>query len=325
MSTPNIDISKRNESVNHNDLLNSSKLDSMSLAMRDICNSLNVKSNLFESKNTFLKIIKYVKTYERLLYGDISAYCFSLEQEEMDSFNGNLIQLVMFTDSEGFSKTVEEIKQTGNKDDVELCEKTKRIIIKMYDHVNLASVQLSDLKKDDKELERKVNSKLIPVKEEITREMSSQLIALVAIFTAVAFVVFGGFSSLSSIFSNIKEVPEKLIMIVSVWGLAICNTIFILMYSIGHLLRNNKTEITASSLIPTNLVKWTNLILCSIGAISTWLYFIGVNGIGMWFVNFSQMHAKCVSLLGVAIIITFTVVLSIFMFKKKNNSSKKDE
>ncbi len=323
MAKTRIQIDRITENTKREKFLNSDKLDNMSLSMKEICDLLSQKNKNFDSKETFLQIIEYVKAYDRLLYGDISSYCFSLKQEEMDNFNGNLIRLVIFTESEDFSTTVNEIKQQYNLKDDELCDKAKRIVIKMYDHVNLASVQLNDLKKDDKDLEIKIEKQLIPVREEIVKDMSAQLISLVAIFTAVAFVVFGGFSSLSSIFSNIKENPEKLIMIVSIWGLAICNIVYILMYSIGHLLKVNKAENDKVSLVPVQLVKWTNLILCSIGAISAWLYFVDINNIGKWFVLFSQKNSVCVSIVGVLIIIVISIIIGVLIFKNKNNNDSK--
>ena len=304
------------DNADSKELLNSDKLEQMSLEIKEICELLNKKNKQFDCNDAFTKIIKYVQQYDRLLYGDISSYCFALTQEEMDNFNGNLIRMVIFTDSKDFSNTIEKIKENGIPQGADLCDKAKRIVLKIYDHVNLASAQINDLKKDDKDIEMKIDNQLQPVKSDIIKEMSGQLLSLVAIFTAVAFVVFGGFSSLSSIFSNINENPEKLIMVVSIWGIAICNVIYILMYSIGHLLKLNQPTDKTASLIPINLVKWTNLILCSIGAIAAWLYFLDVNKVSLWFVKYSQTNSKSVSIIGIVVIIAIAIILGIIMFIK---------
>ncbi len=315
-----IQIDKANNETNN--IFNSKKLDEMSDAMRDICCLLNEKNKDFDCKEAFLKILNYVQTYDRLLYGDISSYCFSLKQEDMDNFSGNLVKMILFTDSDDFSTIVDEIKAKSSPENVELCDKAKRIIIKIYDHVNLASTQLNDLKKDDRDLEKKIDNQLQPVRADIIKEMSGQLLSLVAIFTAVAFVVFGGFSSLSNIFSNINGNTEKLILVVSIWGLAICNTVYILMYSIGHLLNINKRDEEKISLIPANLIKWSNLVLCTIGAISAWLFFADINGIAKWFVIFSKKHDIIVSIIGVILIIGIAIAVGIKLFKPKKEKTK---
>ena len=65
-------------------------------------------------------------------------------------------------------------------------------------------------------------------KENLTKEMNEQLITLVSIFTALAFLLFGGISSLDNIFSGIDKTSIlKLLMIGCIWGICLVNLIFV--------------------------------------------------------------------------------------------------
>ena len=58
---------------------------------------------------------------------------------------------------------------------------------------------------------------------------------MVSIFTALAFLVFGGVSSLGSIFSNHELPLLKVIIIGCVWGLGLINLIFVFLFCIGKM------------------------------------------------------------------------------------------
>lgn len=64
------------------------------------------------------------------------------------------------------------------------------------------------------------------MKEDMSKEMNSQLLTMIGIFTALAFLVFGGINSLDNVFS--EGVPVlKLMVVGSVWGLCILNLVFV--------------------------------------------------------------------------------------------------
>ena len=72
----------------------------------------------------------------------------------------------------------------------------------------------------DTDYEKIVDEKMEIVGAKISKEMNVQLISLVAIFTALSFLVFGGISSLDNIFDGAKNIPIlKLIVVGSIWGL----------------------------------------------------------------------------------------------------------
>lgn len=314
-----IDITKSNNPNNNTENTNSRIIEEMADEILKICELLSVKNDDFDNSETFIQICNYVQKYDRLLYANISAYCYEMSPNNIDNFIGNIFSLVSFSQSAKYEDAISELKSQGKTENVQLFDRTKRIILKLYDHINLACNQINDLRKSDEDLEILIQKQFSPFKEEIIKEMSTQLISLVAIFTAVAFVVFGGFTSLSSIFSNFSQNSYKLILIVTLWGLAICNVIFILMYCIGYIIRISSTESNYMPVVSLKLVKWTNLILITGGLLSGWLYFIDLENLGGGLVSYIKNHEMIFSPLGVVVILLlFIITATIMAFKEKS-------
>lgn len=74
--------------------------------------------------------------------------------------------------------------------------------------------------------------KIDNLKNEIDK-ITPQFISLIAIFTSIAFLLFGGMSFLNELLSKFSDTDEfKIIFIVSVWGLAFSFSLYIVMYFI---------------------------------------------------------------------------------------------
>ncbi len=72
----------------------------------------------------------------------------------------------------------------------------------------MAQTQYSGLKQTDEEYKRKFQNSITPFQKELMKDMNAQLLTMVSIFTALAFLVFGGISSLGSI-CNIADTLSK--------------------------------------------------------------------------------------------------------------------
>ena len=244
----------------------SPKIEEMKADIVDICKTISLSSSQFEAEELFSKIKDYVNQYDRLLYAEISTYCYNLDSEELDDFQGNLTFLVEYVHSQDFENELKADGEDGAENEAELLRRTKRIIIKLYDNVNLACSQMNSLRRSEEELHQHFVSEFEPAKSEITKDISSQLITLVGIFTAIAFLVFGGFSSLADIFSHLGDSIPRTIMLASIWGLFICDGIFVFLGCIERIVQ--KESVT---LIGRNwLFVITNLILLFIFSISLW-------------------------------------------------------
>lgn len=220
-----------------------SKWDIMTQSMEKLINTLNIDSNKFSSKITYEKLCKYKDEHERLLYTVLSDKIFSCyknsdkitdENDEVGNILSNIDALLVYCEEKN------EISKENN---------IHNIVLKLKDHANLATRQYRALKQTDEEYQQKFDKKISGFREKVTQEMSAQLITLVGIFTAIAFVVFGGLSSLESIFSNKRPLIE-IIVIGSLWMLGMINLVFIFLKGIS-----NMTKLDISSKNSDNLLE----------------------------------------------------------------------
>lgn len=313
-----IDILKNSSKVSEDAKIElSSNLQEMSSTLHTICIKLTVPSNNFKPKETFGDIKDYVNKYDRLLYANISSFCFSMESEQRDNFQGNIEKLVEYVYSWDFENGIKSLDAQKNSTEVNLRRNTKRVVLKMYDHINLAAAQLSSLKRSDDELQSAVMKKLSSFRDDITKDMSSQLITLVGIFTAIAFLVFGGFSALTSALENFYSTPiPKIVFLISLWGLVICNGVFIFLTAIEKItLKEKKSSINS-------VFQWTNLILLTVAALSIWIYFVDRKNIGAWSVDLLAKVPNVISVGGFVLILLFFIIGMIFINSKKTLTIK---
>ena len=220
-----------------------SKWDIMTQNMEKLIDTLNIDNNEFSSEITYKKLCKYKNEHERLLYTVLSDKIFSCyknsdkmtdENDEVGNILSNIDALLVYCEEKS------EISKENN---------IHNIVLKLKDHANLATRQYRALKQTDEEYQQKFDKKISGFREKVTQEMSAQLITLVGIFTAIAFVVFGGLSSLESIFSNKRPLIE-IIVIGSLWMLGMINLVFIFLKGIS-----NMTKLDISSKNSDNLLE----------------------------------------------------------------------
>lgn len=125
---------------------------------------------------------------------------------------------------EQFLKAVEEHMQDGE---------IPKFAYKIHDHINLAIKQYNQFAEDEKRYEERFSKMMEPEKERITKEINSQLITLVGIFTAIAFMIFGGLSGLGSFFGMISESISKVLIVSILWALYFLNILSLMMYYVA--------------------------------------------------------------------------------------------
>ena len=321
---PSIDIDRAVEENEVNDIEENSTakrhIENMEKEMEKICEILFSEIGEFNAEDAFNKIHDYLKKYDRLLYAVISNIIFqNASENDFGRLQTNIDKLLEYVWSENFQQKLEEC--SGNRNDRDrryLLEKTKKVILKIHDHVNLARRQFLILKGTDEDNKRKLEESLAPFKAEVTKDMSSQLITLVGIFTALAFLVFGEMSSLSIVFTNIVEVSVfRLIIIGTVWALFLLNTIFVFMFCLQKF---TNIDIRADKSADANIfqqypiVWWSNLLILFVMTLSMWLY-------GCIHTNIGRILSIKIVLGSILIIIIFGVITNaLYHLSKKNNT-----
>ncbi len=276
----------------------------------DICQKLD--SRKCELKEVYELLKAYDKEYHRVLYSAISNYVF-IAMGNVKPKEGGDEQLPLQFEIENL---VQFARKQGD-------EKMLRIIIKLYDHINLAIRQYTCLRESADEYKKKFESNIEPFKNELVRETNSQLLTLVGMFTALAFLIFGGISSLDNLFSEMNDLPMlKLVALGCVWGMCILNLIFIFLVCIGRMIHLpfKFTDKPDATIREKYSVVWvSDLILLLLLIFSLGVLYIDKYELNKWFVNWTKENPVLFFALFAFILIAIFCVGMIFLFHKKRD------
>lgn len=284
----------------------------MGKEMDIICEELSKETKTFKAKNFFDKIHEYIMKNDRLIYTHITNYIFMLKEENFGILQTNIDSVVSYMYSDEYQQDFSEWLDDNQKK-LEL-EKTQRTVLKMWDHVNLARRQYLMFQRKDTEYEKIVDEKMEIVGAKISKEMNVQLISLVAIFTALSFLVFGGISSLDNIFDGAEDIPIlKLIVVGSVWGFCIMNMLFVFIYFISKIAKLNLSstdDVNASVLKKYPLVCWCNLVVISIFVLSSWAVYISGEELSVRLYEFVYKNQTIFFVVGTLVIVAGIVLVA---------------
>lgn len=273
--------------------LKGTEFEALKRRINGICISLNRSSEDYDVSKTLMSIEKYKRQkYNRILYSEISAYIFNLTNEQKGNFVTNLELLLV---------------ETMNNDDC-VDNDTKDTILRIYDHVHLALHQIENLKRDDDDIKGLIAKNLEPVSTKFEKnlqtaykELYAQLIALIGIFTALAFLVFGSISALDNIFSSANNMPMlKILIITSLWGICLINLIFIFIYFISKMTR---LDIAEAKNIKYPIIAWCNLFLIAVFSLCSWFYYVKNMNLTNWLEQLQNNNAQAIVLSGFAVIL----------------------
>ncbi|MGP1519920.1 MAG: hypothetical protein ACTTIZ_00190 [Treponema sp.] len=201
----------------------------------------------FDFNKWMIKFDEYEKRYSRFFYSSISQY---ILQEKDDKKIAQLIQNITVVTSRVFINDKERNKKLTksgipnrevNPDGrLEVSYNKYLMIFKLYDHCHLANKQRMAYKATKEDIERRIgkiaNSKIRKYEKSIT----SQLIGLVAIFTALSFVVFGGINTSTTIFKMVEKISiAKILVLLDVWFICMSNLFILFMKMIATITRRH--------------------------------------------------------------------------------------
>lgn len=259
----------------------------------------------------------YVSKYGRLLYSTISNFIYGLNEEEYAIFEANLYYVF----EEVMNRPLLE-----NTNDAQKANEMRRQVMKFYDHVNLARRQFTQFSDKTDILEKMISAQIDPKLAESAKDLTSQLVGMVAIFTALSFIVFGGISSLESLFAKLSCTADSIlpVMITALaWVLCIGNLLFAFMYFILHII-GIKPDLSADKgnlvqkypfVFLMNYIIGSSLLVCSTAMAAK------VHGIGKGIYNYVLSHNDCIFIIALIIIIVLICAVGgvlIWLYKKKN-------
>ena len=171
-------------------------------SMKELIEILSKDINSFDVDVFLKKLEDYLTEYKRLLYSEVSVYIYAISST---------------TESKRLN-VLENMNNTFNyqlKKDGKIESALTKVVIKLWDHINLAVNQYNELKTNDESFQKRIQPFIDQINEnkkewqDSKKELYSQLIGIVSIFVAISFVMFGGMSLLNNLFdySEMKSIP----------------------------------------------------------------------------------------------------------------------
>ena len=285
-------------------------------------------NNNFKPEKAFKDLNNYLKTNRRLLYSTISMVVYAYtdeasavnsgsEQDQFGTLLSNIEKLVAYVDDD--HNIAAHKSAAATKVDEESVDETKKAVWKIWDHVNLAHRQYENLKQSDTEYDEKFKKRIAEFQNKLTGEMNAQLLSMVGIFTALAFILFGGISSLESVFSGLNDTNLiKLMIIGCIWGLGMLNVMFVFLFCVGKMTKlkfKSSDNLKASFWQRYPVVCWTDYLLVSLIIILVWFYYCSNQGARTWIDSLIANNPSAVSVVGTIFII---IVIALGFYKIVN-------
>lgn len=212
MSHNNLDILFRTDESTSSDSGQSKEFKNTKRKINQICNALKIEPHKYNPKITVENINKYIASpnkLDRILYSEISSFVFSLKATDRGIFATNLEKLLLHSLDKSNNVVID----------------TQRIIIKMYDHVQLALYQIEN-----------TNNIFADSIEEAKENLHTQIkgvekeyITILGIFASIVLAFVGGITFSTSVLQNISAVSIfRLLLTVDFLAFVLINTIYVL-------------------------------------------------------------------------------------------------
>lgn len=267
------------------------KTKEMSDSTDELCEFLATKTTRFYSSEFVQKLSEHIEKHERLLYVEITNCISDFDEGKRATLQTNIEDVVSYV----YSKEYEENN-----------EKIIKVVLKLWDHVNLVKRQLDLFTITDEHMPQVIENKMKEVSNNVSKKVMEQLISLIAIFTALSFLVFGGISSLDNIFIGAKDIPVLKLMIVGfIWCFCIMNLVFAFMFFVEKMTKlsiKSTDDINANLVQKYPLVFWSNFVVVFGLILSCWTYYIRRYGHSLKIDNFISKYPSVISISGFIII-----------------------
>lgn len=200
-----------------------------------------------EDLDKYIDLIKVIYDVEfRHSYSNITAMLIKLNKE-----NPQALEFV----SNNFSSLVDKFPKEENLD-------AYKSLNKLYDHIILEQIRLTEVYSDSKELAdnardlSKQATKLLNRANKIVKEtisVKTELITVLGIFAAILLAFVGGLTFSTSVFANLHQTSiYRIVLAILLIGFVLSNILYGLFYYIDRLVRRDEEDKKIKPLIITN-------------------------------------------------------------------------
>lgn len=212
MADDNLDVLFRTTDNTTMSLEQSKKFNNTKRKINGICEELSMNTQRYDPQKTVKNISAYITStnkLDRILYSEISNYVYSLEMPERGILATNLEKLLLYSldDNTGIS------------------EDCKKIIVKIYDHSQLA---LHHIENANNIFANSIEEAKENLQKQI-KGVEKEYISILGIFAAIVLAFVGGITFSTSVLQNISVVSVfRLLLVVDFLAFVLINVIYIL-------------------------------------------------------------------------------------------------
>lgn len=182
----------------------------------EICRYLGQDSNMFSQRKCERLVENYINDenkLDRMLYSVITNFIFSLDSNERGTYFTNLDAMLGYV--------------TGKERSTDLEVDVKKIVIKIYDHSNLAVCQMDNVRDTISNAVDEVKERTL---KEIRNNTERDYIAILGIFASIVLTFVGGLSFTTAAVENVANANIfRLIAVIDIVGLVLTNVIYLLL------------------------------------------------------------------------------------------------
>ena len=223
MADDNLDRLLRTTDNKEMSLEQSKKFTNTKRKINGICKALSMNTQNYDPQKTVNNIKAYIETsdkLDRILYSEISNYVFSLEMSKRGIFATNLEKLLLYS----------------LNDDNEISNDIKKIIVKIYDHCQLA---LHQIENTNNIFANSIEESKSDLQKQI-KGIEKEYISILGIFAAVVLTFVGGITFSTSVLKNISAVSIfRLLLVIDFLAFILINVIYVLVKFIFKINENN--------------------------------------------------------------------------------------
>lgn len=212
MADDNLDVLLRTTDNQTMSLKQSKKFTNTKRKINGICKALSLNTQKYDPQKTVENIASYISSsnkLDRILYSEISNYVYSLEMSERGILATNLEKLLLYSLDDN----------NVIKDDC------KKIIVKIYDHSQLALHQIENVNNI-------FANSIEDAKENLQKQIKGvekEYISILGILSAIVLAFVGGITFSTSVLQNISAVSVfRLLLVVDFLAFVLINVIYIL-------------------------------------------------------------------------------------------------
>lgn len=218
-----------------------SKLSFSRRKLNQLCRSLSVESKKYDPACTMKLICDYLSNknkIDRILYSEISNYIFYLDMQGRGTFATNIENLLQYTLSES----------QGNGNAVNVSDDCKKVVIKIYDHFQLALHQIENVNN----ILRNGTQEVVDNIRKENKGMEREYITILAIFSSIVVAFIGGVNFSNEVMKSINKASiYRLVLTIDGLGFVILNLVYMMIRLIFEI---NNMKIKNFRIWPINLI-----------------------------------------------------------------------